>query len=81
MFLSGVVPAKIMGPKPDERHYRVLVYGLPSPLLGSLLLLLAQSLNTLLLPPLLPGEREHQALLASDRRNLQVQPSLSGRTR
>ena len=44
--------------RPDDRHFRVLVYGLPSPLLGSLLLLLAQSFNTLLLPPLLPGAPE-----------------------
>ena len=35
--------------------YRVLIYSLPAPLLGSLLLLLAQSLNVLVLPPLLPG--------------------------
>ena len=35
--------------------YRVLIYSLPAPLLGSLLLLLARSLNVLVLPPLLPG--------------------------
>ena len=39
----------------DDRHYRVLVWSVPTPLTGSLLLLIAQSLNTLTLPPLLPG--------------------------
>ena len=50
----------------DDRHYRVLVWGLPSPLLGSLLLLLSQSMNTLLLPQLLPGVRQTSNLYISN---------------
>lgn len=54
-FESSSRNSSSMSKKKEDKHFRVLVWSLPSPLVGSLLLLLAQHLNTLLLPPLFPG--------------------------